>query len=192
MTNLILQKTKQRKKATTNRILINKSFQNKLFKFKYQFFEKQWFKKSKIIASFLPIKSEISTDHINRCVLKHNKILCLPVITNNLNFLIFREYKLGDKLIVGKFTVLEPYIIRKEYLPDIIFTPCLAFDKDGYRLGYGGGYYDKTFSYYKKINHPYISIAVAYDDQKVDEVIHDHLDQKLDYILTEKDLYKVS
>ena len=192
MIDLVLQKTKQRKEASTNRILINKSFQNKLLKFKYRFFEKQWFKKSKIIASFLSIKSEISTDYINRCVLKYNKILCLPVITNNLDVLIFREYKLGDKLIVGKFTVLEPNIITKEYLPDIIFTPCLAFDEDGHRLGYGGGYYDKTFSYYKKINHPYISIVVAYDDQKVDEVIHNHLDQKLDYILTEKDLYKVS
>ena len=64
--------------------------------------------------------------------------------------------------------------------------------KDGFRLGYGGGYYDKTFSYLKNINHHFISIVVAFEDQKVDEVVHNDLDQKINYILTEKDLYKIS
>ena len=60
-----------------------------------------------------------------------------------------------------------------------------------FRLGFGGGYYDKTFSYLKKIKHKFISIAVAFDDQKIDELAHDKYDQKIDYILTEKKLYTV-
>ena len=96
------------------------------------------------------------------------------------------------KLIPGKFGVMEPKYLSKDLFPEIILTPCLAFDKNGFRLGYGGGYYDKNFSYFKSMNHKFISIAVAFDDQKVDEVVHDSLDQKINYILTEKKLYKVS
>ena len=86
---------------------------------------------------------------------------------------------------------MQPSDLSKEFLPEIILTPCLAFDENGFRLGYGGGYYDKTFSYLKKIKHKFISIAVAFDDQKIDKLVHDKYDQKIDYILTEKKLYRV-
>ena len=86
---------------------------------------------------------------------------------------------------------MQPSDLSKELLPEIILTPCLAFDENGFRLGYGGGYYDKTFSYLKKIKHKFISIAVAFDGQKIDKLVHDKYDQKIDYILTEKKLYKV-
>jgi 5-formyltetrahydrofolate cyclo-ligase len=76
-------------------------------------------------------------------------------------------------------------------LPDVIFVPCLAFDLSGYRLGYGGGYYDKILSYFNSLKHKFTVVGLAYDNQKVDEVIHDDLDQKLNYILTEKQLYKI-
>ena len=61
----------------------------------------------------------------------------------------------------------------------------------GFRLGYGGGYYDKTITYLKKKKHKFISIAIAFDDQKVKSVIHNNYDQRIDYILTEKELYKI-
>ena len=61
----------------------------------------------------------------------------------------------------------------------------------GYRLGYGGGYYDKTISNLKSIKHRFITIGFAFDSQKVTNVAHDALDQKLNYILTEKQLYKI-
>ena len=104
--------------------------------------------------------------------------------------LIFKQYLEDDNLVAGKFGVMEP-LNTKSYLPDIIFTPCLAFDKFGFRLGYGGGYYDKTISYLYSIKHSFLTVGLAYDDQKVESVIHDHLDQKLNYILTEKQLYKI-
>ena len=86
---------------------------------------------------------------------------------------------------------MQPDDQNKEFLPEIILAPCLAFDESGFRLGYGGGYYDKTFSYLKKIKHKFISIAVAFDDQKINTLVHDKYDQKIDYILTEKKLYTV-
>ena len=149
------------------------------------------FKNYKIIASFISFKSEISTQFLNEFLLHNGKILCLPIIKNNSETLNFIEYNLKTKLVSGKFGIMQPSDLSKEFLPEIILTPCLAFDENGFRLGYGGGYYDKTFSYLKKIKHKFISIAVAFDDQKIDELVHDKYDQKIDYILTEKKLYKV-
>ena len=102
----------------------------------------------------------------------------------------FKKFNKGDVLKVGNFGVKEP-INENSYLPDIIFAPCLAFDMRGFRLGYGGGYYDRTIAYYRSLNHNFSVIGYAYDDQKIDQVIHNNLDQKLDYILTEKQLYKI-
>ena len=149
------------------------------------------FKNYKIIASFISFKSEISTQFLNEFLFNNGKILCLPIIKNNSETLNFIEYNLKTKLVSGKFGIMQPSDLSKEFLPEIILTPCLAFDENGFRLGYGGGYYDKTFSYLKKIKHKFISIAVAFDDQKNDELVHDKYDQKIDYILTEKKLYKV-
>ena len=149
------------------------------------------FKNYKIIASFISFKSEISTQFLNEFLLNNGKVLCLPIIKNNSETLNFIEYNLKTKLVAGKFGIMQPSDLSKEFLPEIILTPCLAFDENGFRLGYGGGYYDKTFSYFKKIKHKFISIAVAFDDQKIDELVHDKYDQKIDYILTEKKLYKV-
>ena len=149
------------------------------------------FKNYKIIASFISIKSEISTQFLNEFLLNNNKFLCLPIIKNNSETLNFIEYNLKTKLVSGKFGIMQPSDLSKEFLPEVILTPCLAFDANGFRLGYGGGYYDKTFSYLKKIKHKFISIAVAFDDQKIDELVHDKYDQRINYILTEKKLYKV-
>jgi len=150
------------------------------------------FENYKIVASFISFKSEISTQFLNEFLLNNGKILCLPIIKNNSETLNFIEYNLKTKMVSGKFGIMQPSDLSKEFLPEIILTPCLAFDKNGFRLGYGGGYYDKTFSYLKKIKHKFISIAVAFDDQKIDELVHDKYDQKINYILTEKKLYKVS
>ena len=149
------------------------------------------FQNYKIVASFISFKSEISTQFLNEFLLNNGKILCLPVIKNNSETLNFIEYNLKTKLVSGKFGIMQPSDLSKEFFPEIILTPCLAFDENGFRLGYGGGYYDKTFSYLKEIKHKFISIAVAFDDQKIDELVHDKYDQKINYILTEKKLYKV-
>ena len=143
------------------------------------------------IASFISIKTEISTCSLNSYLFSINKKICLPVILNNSEYLIFRSYTKKTTLIKGKYDILEPDINNEELLPDVILTPCLAFDLNGYRLGYGGGYYDKTFANMKKKRHKFISIALAYDGQKIDNVLNNELDQKVDYILTEKNIYKI-
>ena len=190
MINIKLQKKNQRDLSKKNRLIFHKSIIEDNFSFDKILNENYWFEKSRVVASFLSIKSEISTIALNKFILESEKILCLPVMTNNKATLIFKQYGEKVDLVASKFGVMEP-LNTKSYLPDIIFTPCLAYDKFGFRLGYGGGYYDKTISYLHSINHSFLTVGLAYEDQKVDRVVHDHLDQKLNYILTEKQLYKI-
>ena len=186
-----LEKKKKKFISSHKRNTLHKLINIRDLNFEKNLNKSQWFINSRIVASFISIKSEISTKFINNFIEKSGKVLCLPIIekldSNKLNF---KEFKEGDVLLEGKFGVKEPQG-EKKYLPDILFIPCLAFDKFGYRLGYGGGYYDKTISYFKLRNHSFTSIGLAYDDQKIENVPHDKFDQKLNYILTEKRLYKV-
>ena len=191
MTEININKEYQRKISIKKRATLKDKNSNAFKKLQDHLKDLINFKKYKIIASFISFKSEISTQFLNEFLLNNGKILCLPIIKNNSETLNFIEYNLKTKLVSGKFDIMQPSDLSKELLPEIILTPCLAFDENGFRLGYGGGYYDKTFSYLKKIKHKFISIAVAFDDQKIDELVHDKYDQKIDYILTEKKLYKV-
>jgi len=143
----------------------------------------------KTISSFFSIKSEIPTSDLNEYLISKNKILSFPVINPGSKILSFRKFKKNQNLVKGSYNIPEPPFENEELIPNLIFVPCLAFDIQGYRLGYGGGYYDSTFAYFKDINHQFISVGFAYDGQKVDNVIRDQFDYKLNYVLTEKQLY---
>ena len=189
--NIDLLKKNQRYQSSKKRLILNKTINVESLFLNNVLSRMDWFKKSKIVASFLPIKSEIPTAPLNRIIERYEKILCLPTIPkNDSGILVFKRYFYGDKLSEGSYGVKEP-IHNNVHLPDIIFTPCLAFDIHGFRLGYGGGFYDKTISYLNDVKHNFITIGLAYDGQKVSNVVHDNLDQKLNYILTEKQLYKI-
>ena len=191
MTEINVNKEYQRKISIKTRATLKYKNSNAFKTLQDHLKELKNFQNYKIIASFISFKSEISTQFLNEFLFNNGKVLCLPIIKNNSETLNFAEYNFNTKLVSGKFGIMQPSDLSKEFLPEIILTPCLAFDENGFRLGYGGGYYDKTFSYLKKIKHKFISIAVAFDDQKIDKLVHDKYDQKIDYILTEKKLYKV-
>jgi 5-formyltetrahydrofolate cyclo-ligase len=189
--NISVLKKNQRHQSSKKRLILSKSINIESLFFDNILHTTDWFKKSKIVASFLSIKSEIPTVHLNQIIEKSGKVLCLPLMPkDDSGILTFKKYFYGDKLSVGSYGVKEP-LSKNSYLPDIIFTPCLAFDIHGFRLGYGGGFYDKTISYLNFIKHDFLTIGLAYDDQRVNDVVHDDLDQKLNYILTEKQLYKI-
>ena len=149
------------------------------------------FKQSKIIASYLPINYEIQTEDLNKKILEAGKKLCLPVLLKINAPLVFRAYNNKTNLVEGPFKILEPDIKSHEILPDLILTPCLAYDDLGNRIGYGGGYYDRTI---KKVRtkYKYINvIIVAFSEQKSNKIFTNKNDQKTNFILTEKKLLKI-
>jgi len=190
MNDLIFLKKQQREKFTSIRKKIRK-------KNNYRFnlanidhlFQSNKLENVNIISSFFSIKSEIPTADLNEYIIKKNKILSFPVVNTKNKILTFRKYKQNQNLIEGNYKIPEPPLENEEVKPNLMFVPCLAFDIQGYRLGYGGGYYDTTFAYFKSINHQFISVGFSYDDQKVNSVIRDQFDYKLNYVLTEKQLY---
>ena len=191
MTTIELKKKIQRFSSLKKRSFIKKNNLKAPYELHKQILNFQNFKNSQIVASFISFKTEISLNILNRFLETSKKKICLPAIKNNLHYLVFREFDKKTILKKGKFGILEPDDKSKELLPDFILTPCLAFDKFGYRLGYGGGYYDRTFDRLNDLNHAFTSVAVAFDDQRVNKVVHDKHDKKIDYVLTEKALYEI-
>ncbi len=172
-----------RKKLFSN---INKVFDEYLFE---ELFKKINFETTNIVSSFISINTEISTSELNNYILKKNKILCLPTILKKDYHLVFRNFINNDDLIEGFMKIKEPPNNSEIVIPELIFVPCLAFDNFGFRLGYGGGYYDRTFSFLKNNKRKFISVGYAFDGQKVTEVPKDKFDIKLDYVITEKKIY---
>ena len=147
------------------------------------------FESKNIVSSFISIKTEIDTNRLNEFILKKNKKLCLPVVLKKNQNLVFRQFTNDQDMIEGFMNIKEPKLTNKILTPEILFIPCLAFDDFGYRLGYGGGYYDRTLNNLKKINQNFLSIGYAFDGQKVPHVPIDKFDIKLDYVITEKNIY---
>ena len=92
----------------------------------------------------------------------------------------------------GPFGTLEPSKTQLSILPQIIVVPMLLFDREFYRLGYGGGYYDKAINilknYFKKEEKKFISIGLAYSIQEEKKLPRENHDIRMDYIVTENEV----
>ena len=148
------------------------------------------FEKIDDVASFVSIRSEISTTQLNKEIIELGKNLSFPVIVKNSNQLKFKRSDLKSTFKLGKFNIPEPVDDKKDVIPQLIFVPCLGFDLKGFRLGYGGGFYDRTFANLKELNFNFYSVGFAFDDQKQEKLPKEIFDYKLDFVLTEKELYK--
>lgn len=110
------------------------------------------------------------------------------------NILKFVEYKKNDFLQLNKYSILEPVFSAEKLLEekklDVVLVPLLAFDLNGHRLGSGGGYYDRTFSFLvsrERPLKPYL-IGIGYNVQQSNDLEEDEWDIVLDGMLTDKKL----
>ena len=139
--------------------------------------------KNKRIGAYYPINYEIECFKIIKKLEILGHKISLPVIRNK-NKMDFFEWSFNDPLRVSKIGIPEPHNTKKVY-PDVLLVPLVAFDRYNYRLGYGGGYYDryiKKISIIKKI----VTIGLAFSFQKIYKIPINETDEKLDFILTEK------
>ena len=141
------------------------------------------FLKNKKIGGYYPINYEIDSLELIKKLFKIGYKISLPVTKKNYQMDFF-EWSFDDPLRIGELGIPEPYQYKKIY-PDIILVPLVAFDKYNYRLGYGGGYYDR---YIQKINKlkKILTIGLAFSSQKVNKLSVNIHDKKLDFILTER------
>lgn len=135
------------------------------------------YQKALVIALYKSLPSEVEMDDLINYSLKCGKIVLLPKIINKQ--LEFIEYHDGDELKMGSFHVQEP-VNNNICLGkiDMVITPGLAFDKEGHRLGYGKGYYDKFF----EKNDTY-KLGVCYSEQLIQDVPVNYHDIKMDMVI---------
>tara|TARA_B100000767_G_scaffold178278_1_gene166559 strand:+ start:44 stop:589 length:546 start_codon:yes stop_codon:yes gene_type:complete len=141
----------------------------------------------KIIGGYYPVNFEFDDLKLLKKFEKNEFIISLPVIKKNFE-MDFYKWSFFEPLKINKYGIPEP-IIKKIIYPDILLVPLIAFDKNLDRLGYGGGYYDRLILKLckkKKI----LKIGLAFSVQKTDKVPTNVYDQKLDYIITDKDIIK--
>ncbi len=145
------------------------------------------FKKAKSILFYASFRSEVDTIKCIRHALKLKKMIALPCVDREKKEL--RLYKIKDisKLESGYMGIMEPRAAksREKGLKniDVAIVPGAGFDKNGNRIGYGFGYYDKLLSKSKK---PVTTIALAFEEQIVSKVPNESHDVKIDKIITEK------
>ena len=145
---------------------------------------------SKVISTYFPINKEIDPLYLINKLREAGFSIALPVITSSINSLIFKEWLADDTLIENKnFKTFEPPQNNNTITVDILIIPLLAFDKDKYRLGYGGGFYDKTLAGFKGANHKCITVGYAYEKQYANFIPNEDHDMKLDFIITNKKVY---
>lgn len=117
--------------------------------------------------------------------------VALPVAIARNAPLVFRLYAPGDPLVADAFGILAPTAAAPEAEPDIVFTPVLAFDRRGGRLGQGAGCYDRTIAALRA-RKPVMVIGVAYAGQELEAVPMEAHDERLDGILTETEFIAVA
>jgi 5-formyltetrahydrofolate cyclo-ligase len=143
-----------------------------------------------IVAAFWPMGNEIDVRPTMEALLERGNPVCLPIVEGRDRPLVFRDWTMETVLEPAGFNTSVPPETSALVEPDVLLVPLLAFDRDGFRLGYGAGYYDRTLSALraeKKIT----AVGVAYAAQEVPAVPREAHDQPLDWIVTESGAWPV-
>jgi 5-formyltetrahydrofolate cyclo-ligase len=137
----------------------------------------------RIVSGYMPIRDELDPVPLLTALNVAGYQICLPVVTAKLSPLTFRAWAPGGPLRNASFGLKEPDEFAPQLLPDILLVPGAAFDSAGFRIGYGGGYYDRTLALYRSAR-TVTAIGIAYDEQEVPIFPHEPHDQRLDSLLT--------
>lgn len=150
------------------------------------------YRHSNTIMCFVSFRSEVDTRDFIEESLRRGKRVVVPVVKKDDNTLILCEIKSFLELKSGYMGILEPEIRGDNIVDptaiDICIVPGAVFDNYGYRVGYGGGYYDRLIPRFRDDT---IKIGVCYDIQRVEKLSPDEYDQKVDMIITEKEILTI-
>lgn len=137
-----------------------------------------------VVAAYMPIRTEVSPLETMAWLVDQGKTVCVPVIKGEGQALLFNEWTPNSTMIDGPFGATIPQE-AKTVLPDVVITPLVGFDDHGHRLGYGGGFYDRSFEELlaKK---PVRAVGFAFAAQKLEKIPTEKTDHKLDWMVTEE------
>lgn len=133
------------------------------------------------LAAYMPMRTEISPLAAMKA---HAGQVCVPVIQGKGVALKFALWTAETPMIAGPFGARIPQEIIY-VTPDVLIVPLVAFDDDGNRLGYGGGFYDRTLQALRQ-SRPVVVIGLAFEAQRAEALPLEPTDQPLDFIVTEE------
>jgi len=137
------------------------------------------------IAGYWPFRDELDVRPLLTALAGRGHVIALPRVLGSRKPLQFHKWRREDPLVVSVFGVMEPKAITAIITPIVILVPLLAFDREGYRLGYGAGYYDMTLAALRR-ERPVNVVGIGYAGQEVDRLPREPHDQRMDWIVTEK------
>ncbi|MFZ6763667.1 5-formyltetrahydrofolate cyclo-ligase [Pseudoroseomonas sp. WGS1072] len=135
-----------------------------------------------VVGGFWPMGAEIDIRPLLHALAARGHVLALPVTPPRGRPLLFRRWRPGEALVPGRFGTSVPAESAGTAVPDWLLVPLLAFDRRGLRLGYGGGYYDRTLAALPAAT----AIGVGYTAQEVASVPAGPNDRPLAGIATER------
>jgi 5-formyltetrahydrofolate cyclo-ligase len=138
-----------------------------------------------VVSGFWPMAEELDIRPLMAELAAQGCRLALPVVVGKRQPLVFRAWQPGDALDEGVFGTLHPSPRCEVVEPDALIVPLLAVDEEGWRLGYGGGFYDRTLAGLRA-RKTITAIGVGFDAQIVPAVPHGPDDQRLDWLLTDR------
>jgi 5-formyltetrahydrofolate cyclo-ligase len=142
-----------------------------------------------VVSGYWPIRDEIDGRRLLAGLVEQGLRCALPVLQGRDKPLLFRRWQPGLELVQRSFGLSEPPDAARELTPRILLVPLLAVDSRGNRLGYGGGYYDRTLIHLKQ-SVPIVSVGIGFEVQRVADVPYDGHDARLDWVITEKNVYR--
>lgn len=140
----------------------------------------------KIIAVFWPFRGEPNLLPWMKERQETGAIWALPVVAVPKSPLAFKSWHPGDKLIPGIWDIPVP-LNGTLVVPDVIIAPVVGFDRSCFRLGYGGGYYDRTLAQFERKP---LTLGVGFGHAFIPTIHPQPFDIPMDYILTEQGIYK--
>jgi len=142
--------------------------------------------KNSIISAYWPLQSELDCRPLLNALLSNGHHIALPVVTARARTLRFRRWQPGDDLSKGNFGVFEPLADADEVMPNVVIVPFLAVNPQGFRLGYGRGYYDHTLRVLRETTPDLLAVGLGFSAQEVTYVPYDENDEPMDWLVTEQ------
>lgn len=136
------------------------------------------------VSAYLAIGSELDPAPLLAALVAKGCTGLMPVVVGRGQPLLFRRWRAGDALVSGPLGTRMPHPDAPEDEPEVLLVPLLAFDAAGYRLGYGGGYYDRTLRALRA-RRKITAIGLAYAGQEVTSLPHEAYDERVDAVATE-------
>ena len=150
-----------------------------------------WPKVRQVVAGYAAIGDEIDPLSLLETFALEQARIALPCVVGRDQPLVFRSWTLDQPLQAGAFGTREPAQNHPELKPSLVLVPLVGFDLKGRRLGYGGGFYDRTLEALQAQG-PLTIVGLAYDAQRLNKVPAESHDVRLVWVVTEERAYEIA